>query len=179
MNALVWTTLPALRGGGPKTTALFSGGADGTLRAWTVQQGVEFAVRDQNWIAAANWNPDGSRVAVVSFRDQIYLCDPATGHNIPIPAVRGNVFDVAWAPGGDRLATTSRDNGRVETFDALSGRPLGTFRLPRAYRVAWSPSGQYHAACGPDGACIWNAKTGAQMVAIPLGIPGILALASE
>ena len=168
VNALIWTTLPALPGAGTKPTALFSGGADGTLRAWSVQQGVEFEVKDRNWIAATYWNPEGSRVAVASFRDQIYLCDPATGQSVPIPAIRGNFFDVAWSPSGDRLATTSRDNGLVETFEAASGRPLGTYGLPRAYRVAWSASGKYLAACGPEGARVWNTKTGALVASIPL-----------
>jgi len=166
INALAWTKLPALSGGAGPTTALFSGGADGTLRAWTSIAGTAFEIREGNWISAANWSPDGRRLAVVNFREHINLADPASGRSIPINPTHGNLFDVAWSPDGARLATASRGNGRVEVFDAATGRSLGIFSLPGAYRVAWSPSGRYLAACGPEGARVWDTKTTAPLVVV-------------
>ena len=141
-------------------------GADGTLRAWTPITGRAFAVKAQNWIAAANWNPAGTRIAVANFRDDIFVSDPMTGANVPIHSARGNLYDVAWSPAGDRLATASRGVHCVETLDAASGRSLAAFSLRGAYRVAWSPSGRYLAACGREGAKVWDTKTGALVVVI-------------
>jgi WD40 repeat protein/serine/threonine protein kinase len=166
VNALAWTRLPALSGAAMTPTALFSGGADGTLRAWTPDTDGAFTVPGGNWIAAAGWNPTGTRLAVANFRNLIHLGDPASGLSFPIIPIVGNIFDVAWAPGGDRLATASRGNHRVEMLDAATGRSCGIFGLPSAYRVAWSPSGRFLAACGSEGARVWDTKTGALMVVI-------------
>jgi WD40 repeat protein len=161
VNALAWTKLPTANESGVETTALFSGGADGTLRAWMPSNGRAFSLKDKNWIAATHWSPDGSRIAVANFRKDIYLSDPASGLSVPISSTHANVYDVAWSPRGDRLATASRGFHCVEVIDVASGRSLGIFGLPNAYRVAWSPSGRYLAACGVDGARVWDTKTGA------------------
>jgi WD40 repeat protein len=168
VNALAWTKLPPLAGGTANASALFSGGADGTLRAWvpTANSGGAFTVPGQNWISAANWSPDGTRLLVANFRDPFYFSDPVSGQSYPIRPTHGNIFDAAWSPSGDRLATASRGNDRVEMFDAASGASLGIFGLPQAYRVAWSPSGKYLAACGPGGTRVWDSRTGALMVVI-------------
>src|SRR5262249_45967055 len=67
INALAWIQLAAADGGGRRSAALFSGGADGTLRAWSAPVGRAFMVRDPNWISASNWSPDGTRIAVAKF----------------------------------------------------------------------------------------------------------------
>jgi WD40 repeat protein/serine/threonine protein kinase len=168
VNALAWTKLAALPGAATTSTALFSGGADGTLRAWTPSAATDgaFRVKTGNWISAANWNPDGTRLVVSNFRDHLYLADPESGLSAPLCLTNRNYFDAAWSPAGDRLATASRGNHRVEMLDAASGRSLGVFSLQRAYRVAWSPSGRYLAACGSEGARVWDAATGTLVVVI-------------
>jgi len=161
VNVLVWTRLPSTGILGRETTALFSGGADGTLRAWAPVSGTVLNVAPSNWISAANWSPDGARLVVANFKNSVHLLDPSTGLSIPIASTHGNVFDAEWSPAGDRIATTSRNKDCVEVLDVATGRSLGIFALDRAYRVAWSPSGRYLAAAGPGGVTVWNTKTGA------------------
>ena len=166
VNALIWTPLPPAGISGSETTALFSGGADGTLRAWAPAPGTVLTVKPTNWISAANWSPDGARLAVANFRDSIYLVEPSTGLSIPLVSTHGNVFDAEWSPSGERIATASRNMDRVEVLDVATGRSLGVFALDRAYRVAWSPSGRYLAAAGPGGVKVWDTKTGAPLSTI-------------
>jgi WD40 repeat protein/serine/threonine protein kinase len=160
VNVLAWTRLPPAGTSGVETTALFSGGADGTLRAWAAAPGTVLAVKPFNWISAANWSPDGSRIAVANFKNVVHIVDPSTGLSFPFLSTHGNVFDAEWSPAGDRIATTSRSKDRVEVLDVPTGRSLGIFALDRAYRVAWSPTGRYLAAAGPGGVKIWDTKTG-------------------
>ena len=162
VNALTWIKLPAPDGTSTRTV-LFSGGSDGTLRAWLPGAGEDMAltVKPGNWIAAAHWEPKGSRIAVTNFKDHVHLADPVTGLNIPLCVTHGNLFDVAWSPDGARLATASRGASTVDVLDSSTGRALGSYGLPRAVRVAWSPSGRYLAAGGLDQTQIWDTKNGA------------------
>ncbi len=162
VNALAWTRLPALPGGAVEAHALFSGGADGTLRAW-LPTGVgesAFTAPPVNWISSAAWSPDGSRFALANFRNHLHLVDPTTGLNIALCSTPGGVFDLAWSPDGNRVATASRSAHRVEVLDAVNGRTLGLYGLNRVHRVAWSPSGRYLAGCGREGVRVWDTTTG-------------------
>ncbi|EDY22080.1 WD-40 repeat protein [Chthoniobacter flavus Ellin428] len=161
VNVLAWIKLPATDGS-PSPTVLFSGGSDGTLRAWLPSSTEDTAikVKPSNWISAAQWDPNGSRVAVVNFRDRIFLVDPVSGLSLPAHSSHSNLFDVAWSPDGTRIATASRGWGLVEVLDTASGCPLGVYALPRAVRVAWSPSGRYLAGAGLDETRIWDTRNG-------------------
>ncbi|MEP6668449.1 MAG: protein kinase [Chthoniobacter sp.] len=161
VNALAWVKLPS-RDGNAGPMALFSGGSDGTLRTWLPGSSEDTAinVKPNNWIAAAQWDPSGSHIALVNFRDRVFLADPVTGLNVPVYTTHSNLFDVAWSPDGTRFATASRGSGLVEVYDTATGRPLGAYALDQAIRVAWSPSGRYLAAGGLDAARIWDTKNG-------------------
>jgi WD40 repeat protein/serine/threonine protein kinase/class 3 adenylate cyclase len=77
----------------------------------------------------------------------------------------GSVFDVAFSPDDQRLATKSPD-GTVKIWDQVTGKELLTFQQP------WPPGAKYHSlAFSPDGqrvvsgteggtAVIWEATTG-------------------
>jgi len=165
VNALVWLQLSGTNGAG----ALFSGGADGTLRGWTAATSADsaFATRLGNWISGARWSPDGRRIAVTNFEDRIHILDGDSGAEIALFPTRGSAFDVEWSPAGDQLAAASRHAGEIEVLDARTGKSLGTFPLPGVNRVAWSPSGKFLAAASPAGARVWDAQSGAQLCEIP------------
>lgn len=167
VNTLVWIKLPAMDGNsGP--AVLFSGGSDGTLRAWlpSSRQDTAIKVLPTNWISSAQWDPSGSRVALVNFKDRVYLVDPVSGRYHPAFPMHGNLFDVAWSPDGTRFATASRGGGLVEVLDSATGCPLGVYALPRAVRVAWSPSGRYLAAAGLDETRVWDTRNGTLVTTI-------------
>ncbi len=163
INALIWAQLPGTNGG-----ALFSGGADGTLRGWSAAASPEsaFATRLGNWISGARWSPDGRRIAVTNFEDRIHLLDAATGAETGVFQTRGSLFDVEWSPAGDRLATASRHAGEIEVLDAETGKSLAAYPMKDVNRVAWSPSGKSLAAAGPAGVQVWDAQTGASLAEI-------------
>ena len=165
INALTWLQLPGTNGAG----ALFSGGADGTLRGWTAATSADsaFATRLGNWISGARWSPDGRRIAVTNFEDRIHILDGASGAEIALFPTRSSAFDVEWSPAGDRLAAASRHAGEIEVLDSATGKALGTFALTGVNRVAWSPSGKFLAAASPDGVRVWDAQSGAQLCEIP------------
>jgi WD40 repeat protein/serine/threonine protein kinase len=167
VNTLTWIKLPSQDSGtGP--TALFSGGADGTLRAWLPASAEDTAlsVKAGNWVAGAQWDPSGTRVAMVNFKDRVFIADPVTGLNFPVFTARGNLFDVAWSPDGSRFATASRGAGLVEVIDVATGCPVGAYALPKAVRIAWSATGRYLAAAGLDSTRIWDTRNGTLVTTI-------------
>jgi WD40 repeat protein/serine/threonine protein kinase len=169
VNTLAWLKLPGEKADSERTV-LLSGGSDGTLRAWlpTSIQNTSIGVEPSNWVAGAQWDPQGSRIAIVNFREHVFIADPATGLSIALPSFRGNLFDVAWSPDGTRIATASRGRGLVEVLDATTGQLVAAYSLPRTDRVAWSASGRYLAAAGGEQSRIWDTRNGA-LVATILG----------
>jgi WD40 repeat protein len=166
VNALTWLKLPN-QTGGPESTAIFSGGSDGTLRAWlsTSIQNTTLSVTPSNWVAGAQWDPQGARIAIVNFRAYVFIADPATGLDIALPSFRGGLFDVAWSPDGRRIATASRGNG-VEVLDTTTGQLVAAYSLPKADRIAWSGSGRYLAAAGLEQCRTWDTQNGALLATI-------------
>jgi hypothetical protein len=81
----------------------------------------------------------------------------ATGHSAPkclltLEGHKGVVLGVAFAPGGDRLASAARQSD-VCLWDLATGKkltdvPVGPSR--DSYRVAFSPDGKCLAVCGGD-----------------------------
>jgi hypothetical protein len=54
----------------------------------------------------------------------------------------------------------------VEIFDTATGSPLGAYALPRAVRVAWSPSGRYLAGAGLEETRVWDTRNGTLVTTI-------------
>ncbi len=77
-----------------------------------------------------------------------------TGHN-------GMVFDVAWSPDGNRIASGGAD-GTLQVWVSMSmGRPITYNHHPNSVTaVAWSPDGVCVASGGSDGMVqVWDTTT--------------------
>jgi hypothetical protein len=75
----------------------------------------------------------------------------------------GSVWDVAFSPDSNRLATAGSEDGTVRIWDATTGETLQTLTGHRGsvWGVAFSPDGSRLATAGDDGTVrIWDATTG-------------------
>lgn len=90
------------------------------------------------------------------------VTETATSDTVVVTAERAEQSDVAFAPGGNRVASSAL-NGRVHLWDAATGEELRTLDAHRreSYAVAFSPDGGRLATGGYDGTVrIWEAATG-------------------
>ena len=160
----------------------------GMLRRVALWDGYEQRVLQENLSIEAHSNavrfsPDGSLLALAGQDGRIRLLDSETLEPVRVieagaesraddqartDGMRGpGVFDVAFSPDGERLASGSID-GFVRTFDVETGKRLGFFRghTGKVLSVAWHPRGPWIAS-SDDGGMIrfWDAET-----AIPLDV---------
>ncbi len=77
-----------------------------------------------------------------------------------------SVFAVAWAPGGDAIASGSRDC-TVQIWQPLTGTPITIYHKHShpLLAVAWSPDGQHIASgCTVGSVRVWQAFSGEDIV---------------
>jgi WD40 repeat protein len=97
------------------------------------------------------------------------------------------VYDVAWAPGDQQIATIGFDR-TVRLWDTATGAELRSLGLPGSGKpaqmssVVFLPSGELAAIGGPDGGLtIWSLTTGAveRQLSLPLGQTTTIAASSR
>jgi dipeptidyl aminopeptidase/acylaminoacyl peptidase len=120
--------------------------------------------------AEAEWSPDGARIATVSAAGDLSVVEVATGAVRAVHVIDGELQDLAWAPGGDRIAVTGRARGAawfsvylVRLADgAIEALPTGP--------------GDVHAPSYVDGALAYHVeRDGERQVIVagrPVGSPG-------
>lgn len=133
---------------------LLTGGADGTVRTWNPATGacklVWKAWDDGGSVWALAVSPDGRFVTVggvdprsgPNLHNQPRIWDRKTGKVVAtLRGHRGGVTAIAYAAGGDRVATSSYDSAaRVFATDGSARRTLAVAdEVSAAYGVAWSP----------------------------------------
>lgn len=142
-----------------------SGTGDGGVELWRVPSGesLGWVTRAGYTIQKVRFSPDGSRLAVVGYRRaEIYRIDrvrrpPAkdTLHWVPERVLTGHrriIFDVAWSPDGQYIATVSRDR-TVRVWSANTGLCLLVLygHEDWVYGVSFSPDGKLLATGSGDG----------------------------
>ena len=162
-------------------------GREGTVRVWSIETGAEFLVLDQHArtharvraVIGIDVSPDGSRIATAGADGSARIFDAETGRQLVV--IRGQhcvphglclVNRAVFSPDGSKIATTGWD-ATVRIFDAATGRQLRVLRGHKpgglgTYPVAWSPDGTQLFSTAPDGTRIWDARTGRQLLALPL-----------
>jgi WD40 repeat protein len=137
-------------------------------------------------VTALSWSPDGQKV--VSSQGLVFgkkensglvqVWDASTGAALltydghdSTTGADTTVLDVAWAPDGKWIASSSRDE-TVQVWDATTGARLLTYRAnpPQTMGTAeWSPDGTRIASLVGGGSTvhIWGVMTGTLLVTIP------------
>ena len=125
-------------------------------------------------LSAAQYSPDGTRIATGGQDGVAKIWDAATGKLLialqdagPGDAVNG----LAYSPDGTRVATAN-DDGTVKVWEAATGREIITLTGHTSYviKVAYSKDGTHLAASSGDGTVIvWDAGSGKVLLRIPHG----------
>jgi len=106
------------------------------------------------------WMPDGRHIGCVSYDGTVQMWD--TGANVhPITYTNHvkHVFAIAWAPDGQRIASSSYEG--VQVWDANTGRHLITYEGHKGTScIAWAPDGQRIASVLGNEIQVWDANTG-------------------
>lgn len=147
--------------GSNERAAFYSGGADGTLRAWwpggTTGNGSTGLLK--SWVSSVKFRPGTPIVAAGRFMGAVWLIDTRIWQYVQIsPAGRNaSVFDVDWSPDGRRLALACMQADCIEIHTPYdSAGPRQSFPLSYPRHVAWSRSGRYLAAAGRTACVVWD-----------------------
>jgi WD40 repeat protein len=115
------------------------------------------------------WSPDGQSLIVYRHSNLPSIQSAVDWRkSVDLVGHAGQITGAAWAPGGDRVATSSED-GTVRVWDARSGeiiRKLEGHSGP-VNDVAWSPDGEFIASAGDDAKVrVWRAADGFPVMAL-------------
>ncbi len=142
--------------------------SDGTAQVIDIDTGdavARLTFDDGAMGEAAAWNQTGDHIAFGCWDNSIRVW--GVGHFDQTPLrLTGHtaaLHDVAWAPDGTRLVSTSGD-GTARVWSMPEGRQSAVMQAGEAFVVAWSPDGERIATGSRDGTVrIWDADSAALM----------------
>ena len=112
--------------------------------------------RDLGEGGCAVWSPDGTRLAMCTNDDTVFVLRIADGQRTDVPTGAGPNDPTAWSPDGSQLALSSTRDGDAEIYvvgrrrvrgAAADGRARWTGR--RAVAAGGPAGGELAARCGP------------------------------
>jgi WD40 repeat protein len=130
----------------PAGDVVYSGGADGAVRAWPQRPPAGVLLREGNQpggnAARPRASADGTRLAAPG-QDGTILLHEVNGPTRHLPGHEGAAREVVFAPDGSRLASLGQDR-KVRVWDVASGasRVVAEVRT-QAFRLRWSPDGRH------------------------------------
>lgn len=110
-------------------------------------------------VAAIDWSPDATRLAVVCFGNAASLVNASSGASVTALELDGtdSFSTIRFSPDGAKLTTSN--HGTASIWDAASGKRVATIKTPVA-DLAWSPDGKQVATVSSTGLKFWNSKDG-------------------
>jgi len=144
------------------TVTVFDTTSSSTVIIWNTQTGEKLltlrpeeaasAPETMSWaFMSTDFSPDANILATGLFGSQIILWNTETGERLrdlqDLENAFGTIDDLDWNPDGSLLATGHR-GGIVAMWNPDSGELLHSYESDAryAYRVKWSPDGNYLAA---------------------------------
>lgn len=144
----------------PTTPSQLAVGIADVLRATGSVEILDTSTGQVQWVfdagkpvSSVTWRPDGAQIAAACNElfdtpldiNEIKIWDSTTGEqtgSIP-PDYPSYINEIAWSPGGDRIAGGSSD-GRVFVWDAGSGAQVAemTGHTSAILGIAWAPDNQ-------------------------------------
>ncbi|HKZ53935.1 MAG TPA: WD40 repeat domain-containing protein [Anaerolineales bacterium] len=164
------------------------GYSNGVLRLWDLSSGEPVSQLDgvNAQIVDFDWSSASELVAVAAGDGRVRLWNPLSGR-IERTLSEEGVDELAWAPGGPRLATSGLYRAE-RVWDGRTGKrswyvpeetTVGWLRR-RGLTLAWSQDGSWLLAGEPAGTLrIWEGATGRLVWTVPLTAPGDLAAAER
>lgn len=147
----------------PDSKRVATAGDEGAIRVWDIATGRKLgdvtagadgpamgtSISPDGRLVTASW-PDAAKVRVF----------PATGGR-PWVIRAEDVTDTGFSPDGRRLALSSMGTGVVHIIDVSTHREVLTLHgLEDIWDLAWSPDGRRIAVARPDGAGVYDVRTG-------------------
>ncbi|NJK46613.1 MAG: WD40 repeat domain-containing protein, partial [Pleurocapsa sp. SU_196_0] len=114
------------------------------------------------YVAALEWSPDGSLLAVATTLGWVSVLKPSGKLACSFEAHAHGLNAIRWSPNGAMLATAGQD-GRARIFEPLQGQVLTELSAGSSWveRLAWSPDSKRLATAAGKRVKLWDATRSA------------------
>jgi WD40 repeat protein/transcriptional regulator with XRE-family HTH domain len=145
---------------------------DGTVKIWDALDGKALITlplptmqRSGSPSGSLSYSPDDKYLAY-SDDVNVRIADVTEGAEfLSLPPADSSIMDLRYSPNGTQLAVATR-KGTITIYDTATGKKLRSFVASpqEVQRIAFSPDGHRIASANQDGANVWDAITGKQLL---------------